>query len=106
MTTPRPPLRRSGRMTILQQPRRLTVRSNLAVQRESRLRRDGAEVPKGVIKPSANASGTNSGAAQVIADREPAPSAPSNDATFYRERGIAAYRSGDFLGAIGNFDEA
>jgi len=60
----------------------------------------------GVIKPSANASETNSGAAQVIADREPAPSARSNDANFYRERGVAAYRSGDFLGAIGNFDEA
>ena len=33
-------------------------------------------------------------------------SVPTNDANFYRERGIAAYRSGDFLGAIGNFDEA
>jgi tetratricopeptide (TPR) repeat protein len=39
-------------------------------------------------------------------DREPAPSALSNDANFYRDRGVAAYRSGDFLGAIGNFDEA
>jgi Flp pilus assembly protein TadD len=85
---------------------RLMEPANVAVQRESRLKHDGAEVPNGVIKPSANASGTNSGAAQVIADREPAPSAPSNDANFYRERGIAAYRSGDFLGAIGNFDEA
>jgi tetratricopeptide (TPR) repeat protein len=33
-------------------------------------------------------------------------SAPTNDANFYRERGTAAYRSGDFLGAIGNFNEA
>jgi tetratricopeptide (TPR) repeat protein len=85
---------------------RLMESANLAVQRESRLKDDGAEVPNGVIKPSANASETNSGAAQVIADREPAPSALSNDANFYRERGVAAYRSGDFLGAIGNFDEA
>jgi tetratricopeptide (TPR) repeat protein len=85
---------------------RLKEPANLAVQRESRLEHDGAEVPNGVIKPSADASGTNSAAAQVIADREPAPSALSNDANFYRERGIAAHRSGDFLGAIGNFDEA
>jgi tetratricopeptide (TPR) repeat protein len=85
---------------------RLMEPANLAVQRESRLKHDGAEVPNGVIKASANASETNSGAAQVIADREPAPSALSNDANFYRERGVAAYRSGDFLGAIGNFDEA
>src|SRR6266446_737893 len=85
---------------------RLMEPANLAVQRESHLKHDGAEVPNGVIKPSANASETNSGAAQVIADREPAPSALSNDANFYRERGVAAYRSGDFLGAIGNFDEA
>jgi len=80
--------------------------ANLSVQRESRLKLAGAEVPNGVIKPSANPSGTNSGAAQVIADLEPAPSTPSTDTNFYRERGIAAYRNGDFLGAIGNFDEA
>jgi tetratricopeptide (TPR) repeat protein len=85
---------------------RLMEPANLAVQRESRLKHDGAEVPNWVIKPSANASETNSSAAQVIADREPAPSALSNDANFYRERGVAAYRSADFLGAIGNFDEA
>src|SRR5882762_3584531 len=52
---------------------RLMEPANLAVQRESRLKHDGAEVPNGVIKQSANASETNSGAAQVIADREPAP---------------------------------
>src|SRR6267142_5752841 len=85
---------------------RLMEPANLAVQRESRLKHDAAEVPNGVIKPSANASETNSGAAQGTADREPAPSALSNDGNFYRERGVAAYRSGDFLGAIGNFDEA
>src|SRR6266478_3895610 len=66
---------------------RLMEPANLAVQSESRLKHDGAEVPNGVIKPSANASETNSGAAQVIADREPAPGALSNDANFYRERG-------------------
>jgi Flp pilus assembly protein TadD len=36
----------------------------------------------------------------------PERSVLTNDANFYRERGTAAYRSGDFLGAIGNFDEA
>jgi lipoprotein NlpI len=85
---------------------RLVEPANLAVQRESRLKHDGAEVPNGVIKPSANASGTNSGAAQVIAGRGSAPGPLTNDANFYRERGVAAYRSGDFLGAIGNFNEA
>src|SRR6267378_1622613 len=57
---------------------RLMEPANLAVQRESRLKDDGAEVPNGVIKPSANASETNSGAAQVTADREPAPSSLSD----------------------------
>jgi tetratricopeptide (TPR) repeat protein len=33
-------------------------------------------------------------------------SVPTNDANLYIQRGTAAYRSGDFLGAIGNFDEA
>jgi tetratricopeptide (TPR) repeat protein len=44
--------------------------------------------------------------AQATAGRELALGPPPNDANFYRERGIAAYGSGDFLGAIGNFDEA
>ena len=43
---------------------------------------------------------------QGIADRKVAPGPLPNDANFYRERGISAYRSSDFLGAIGNFDEA
>jgi tetratricopeptide (TPR) repeat protein len=38
--------------------------------------------------------------------RELTPARPANDGHFYRERGIAAYGKGDFLGAIGNFDEA
>jgi tetratricopeptide (TPR) repeat protein len=51
------------------------------------------------------------GDAQVTTGRELALGPPTNDArfydaSFYRERGIAAYGSGDFLGAIGNFDEA
>jgi tetratricopeptide (TPR) repeat protein len=44
--------------------------------------------------------------AQATAGRELALGPPATDASFYRERGIAAYGSGDFLGAIGNFDEA
>jgi tetratricopeptide (TPR) repeat protein len=39
-------------------------------------------------------------------DRELTPAGPANDGHFYRQRGIAAYGKGDFLGAIGNFDEA
>jgi curved DNA-binding protein CbpA/Tfp pilus assembly protein PilF len=46
------------------------------------------------------------GEAQATAGRELALGPPANDANFYRERGIAAYGSGDFLGAIGHFDEA
>jgi tetratricopeptide (TPR) repeat protein len=46
------------------------------------------------------------GEAQATAGRELALGPHANDANFYRERGIAAYGSGDFLGAIGNFDEA
>jgi len=65
-----------------------------------------AETPDGASKPNADASATNSGDAPVIAGREQAPGPPANDANFYRQRGITAYRSGDFLGAIGNFDEA
>jgi tetratricopeptide (TPR) repeat protein len=38
--------------------------------------------------------------------RELTPAGPAYDGHFYRERGIAAYGKGDFLGAIGNFDEA
>jgi len=38
--------------------------------------------------------------------RELTPARPANDGNFYRERAIAAYSNGDFLGAIGNFDAA
>jgi len=67
---------------------------------------DGAEVPHEVIRPTTDASATGSSKAPVVAGAERALAPLSNDANFYRERGIAAYRSGDFLGAIGNFDEA
>jgi Flp pilus assembly protein TadD len=40
------------------------------------------------------------------ADRKPPLSAPSNDAKFYKEWGLASYRSGDFLRAIAEFDQA
>ena len=63
-----------------------------------------AEIADGPSKPNADASAVTS--AQVIAGRELAPRPLSNDPNFYRERGIAAYRSGDFLGAISNLDEA
>ena len=71
---------------------------------EPRDKHNDAEIPDGASKPNADASAVTS--AQVIAGRELAPGPVSNDPNFYRERGIAAYRSGDFLGAIGNFDEA
>src|ERR1700730_16715323 len=40
------------------------------------------------------------------ADRKPPLSPPSNDAKFYKEWGLASYRSGDFLRAIAEFDQA
>jgi tetratricopeptide (TPR) repeat protein len=67
---------------------------------------DDAEVAAGASTPNANASATKSDDAPVLAGGEQAPGPLSNDPNLYRERGIAAYRSGDFLGAIGNFDEA
>ncbi len=72
---------------------------------EPRGKPDDAGVLNGASKPNADASAVNSGDAPVIAGRELAAAPPTND-PFYRERGIAAYRSGDFLGAIGNFDAA
>ncbi len=80
--------------------------ANPTDQGEPRHKDDGAEVPRGVIRPSTDASATDSSDAQVIAGREVALGSPSNDANFYRERGIAAYRNGDFPQAIVSFDEA
>jgi tetratricopeptide (TPR) repeat protein len=84
----------------------LMVSTSPADSREPRQKRDDAEVPDAANKPNADASAIKRDDLQVIAGRELAPGPVTNDAGFYRERGIAAYRSGDFLGAIGNFDEA
>jgi tetratricopeptide (TPR) repeat protein len=72
---------------------------------EPRDKRDDAEVPNAASNANADAPAI-SGDDPVMADGELAPAPLTNDANFYRERGIASYRSGDFLGAIGNFGEA
>jgi tetratricopeptide (TPR) repeat protein len=64
------------------------------------------EVPDRGIEPSAAAPLTDCDDALEIAGHGPAPGLLSNDAKFYRERGIASYRSGDFPRAIADFDEA
>ncbi len=69
-------------------------------------KQDDADVPNAANERNVNASATKSDGAEIVADRELAPAPAANDAKFYRERGIAAYRTGDFLGAIGNIDEA
>lgn len=74
--------------------------------RTPRDKHDGAEVPDAATEPNVNASAIRSDDAEIVADRKLAPVPTANDAKFYIERGIAAYRSGDFLGAIGNVDEA
>jgi tetratricopeptide (TPR) repeat protein len=76
------------------------------VRGEPRDKHDDGEVRNGASTPSADAPTTDSVSAPVITGSEAAPGAITNDSNFYRERGIAAYRGGDFLGAIGNFDEA
>jgi Flp pilus assembly protein TadD len=45
-------------------------------------------------------------ASQVVVNHGPALGVPSNDAEFHRERGIAAYRCGDFHRAIADLDQA
>jgi Flp pilus assembly protein TadD len=71
------------------------------------------DVPERVIEPSAAAPATrllsgetNGAGVQVIVNHGPALGVPSNDAEFHRERGIAAYRSGDFHRAIADLDQA
>jgi tetratricopeptide (TPR) repeat protein len=66
--------------------------------------RDEAEVASQASKTHAVA--IESGDAQGNAGREPTATRHANDGNFYKQRGIAAYRAGDFLGAISNFDEA
>jgi Tfp pilus assembly protein PilF len=78
---------------------------NNTTGRDEPLEHEGAEVPNRAIEPSTTAPATN-GDIQVIADQGPALSLPSNNAQFYRERGMALYRSGDFARAVVNFDEA
>jgi len=63
-------------------------------------------IPNGTIVASAVAPAANSSGAQAIANSGTASDPPSNDANFYRERGIAAYRNGDLHGAIADFDQA
>jgi curved DNA-binding protein CbpA/Flp pilus assembly protein TadD len=101
-------------------------------QGEPRDKHDGAQIPIGANKPNADKREDakvlneanelsddaaaivrfvmqrlrDGGDAEATAGRELALSPPANDANFYRDRGIAAYGSGDYLGAIGNFDEA
>jgi tetratricopeptide (TPR) repeat protein len=85
---------------------------------EPRDKHDDAVVPDGASKPDADAPAINRGDSPVIAGSElgaapadmpvlqAAPAPPVNDPGFYRERGIASYRGGDFQGAIGNLGEA
>jgi Flp pilus assembly protein TadD len=65
-----------------------------------------ADVPETVVEPSAAATATNSAGVQSVVNRGPALGVPSNDAEFHRERGLAAYRSGDFHQAITDLDQA
>jgi len=68
-------------------------------------RHKGAEVPAGVIAPSAAA--TNSGDAEVIADHGRALRLPSNDAKFHRERAIVSLsESGKLLSAASGPDSS
>jgi tetratricopeptide (TPR) repeat protein len=64
--------------------------------------REDAEVASRASKTNAGASAIDSGGTQA----KSTPARPANDGNFYRARGITAYGKGDFLGAIGNFDEA
>jgi tetratricopeptide (TPR) repeat protein len=80
--------------------------ANPASEGEPSHKRDSADAPGEVIEPRATAYAMTSGDARVIADRELALAPQSKDASFYRERGNASYRSGDFPRAIVNFDEA
>jgi len=65
-----------------------------------------ARPPDGASKPNADASADKQRRRPVIAGREQAPGPPPTMPISTGSAEIAAYRSGDFLGAIGNFDEA
>jgi Flp pilus assembly protein TadD len=68
---------------------------------EPRGKLEGADA----VVPNAQAPAANSDAAASPVN-EPIPASRSKDATFYRERGITLYRSGDFSLAIADFDQA
>jgi tetratricopeptide (TPR) repeat protein len=82
----------------------LPMETNPADSRTPREKHGDAKVLNAANEPNVDASAIKSDNPQIVPDRELAPAA--NDANFYRERGITAYRSGDFMGAIGNIDEA
>jgi curved DNA-binding protein CbpA len=62
-----------------------------------------AEAP---TKPDGIAPAATTGFAPAIADASPTSDTGIKDATFYLERGILAYRSGDLYIALANFDLA
>jgi curved DNA-binding protein CbpA len=67
--------------------------------------RDRLEViPERVIEPRAAVPAANDTGVQAIA--QPALGFQPNEAEFYREQGIAAYRGGDFHRAIADLDQA
>jgi tetratricopeptide (TPR) repeat protein len=69
--------------------------------------RDKLEViPERVIEPRAAVPAANGAGVQAIAKHGPALGLQPNEAEFYRERGIAAYRGGDFHRAIADLDQA
>jgi tetratricopeptide (TPR) repeat protein len=63
-------------------------------------------IPERVIEPNPVVPATNEAGVQAIAQDGQAFDLPLNEAEFYRERGIAAYRSGDFHRAIADLDQA
>jgi len=72
--------------------------------------RDGSgdqleEIPERPIEPSDAVPATDGTGVHAIAS-EPALRLPLNEAEFHRERGLAAYRGGDFQQAIADLDQA
>jgi Flp pilus assembly protein TadD len=71
--------------------------------------RDG-DIATEMIAPKAATPAIDHGETKITAVHQPAHEPPvgpvSDDPKFYRERGIDAYRRGDFRGAIVDFDEA
>jgi curved DNA-binding protein CbpA len=63
-------------------------------------------IPERAIEPSLVAPAADATGVQVAAQAGPDIGLRPNDAEFYRERGIAAYRNGDFHQAIADLDQA